>query len=222
MRLPSTSERERVSVSSYWLDDPGSPFTVDVKCTARPFGLPTNSPTSRPKPFGSSRVVRPSPGLTHLARQLIGFLGYRPRWLLSWSLAPLRRLSTSEFTPPRFATPGTFRPQGFSPSRRLTPRPHLQPCFRLVTPLGFPLSRGFPSLLGSASSSPRNAFLAFHPRDAVIITASIEAFADNDPASRITPRTARLQGFAPTVNPYSYERNESNLTADPLLSFPPL
>jgi hypothetical protein len=24
------------------------------------------------------------------------------------------------------------------------------------------------------------------------------------------------------VNPYSYERNESNLTADPLLSFPPL
>jgi 3-polyprenyl-4-hydroxybenzoate decarboxylase len=47
--------------------------------------------------------------------------------------------------------------------------------------LGFPLSRGFPSLSGSVGSSPRNAFLAFHPRDAVIITASIEAFADIDP-----------------------------------------
>jgi hypothetical protein len=188
----------------------------------RPFGLPTDSPASGPKPIGNSRVVKPSPGFTHLARQLTGLLGYRPRWLLSWSSAPLRRLSTSESTPPRFATPGTFRPQGFSPSRRVTPRPHLQPYFRLVTPLGFALSRGFPSLLGSASSSPRNAFLAFHPRDAVIITASNEAFVDIDPASRITPRTTRLQGFAPTANPYSYEQNESHLTADPLLSFPPL
>jgi len=193
-----------------------------VKMTVRPFGLPTDSPASRPKPFGSSRVVKPSPGFTHLARQLIGFLGYRPRWQLSWSSTPLRRLSTSESTPPRLATPGTFRPQGFSPSRRLAPRPHLQSCFRLVTPLGLPLSRGFPSLSGSASSSPRNAFLAFHPRDAVIITASFEAFVEINPASRITPRTARLQGFAPTANPYSYARNESCLTADPLLSFPPL
>jgi hypothetical protein len=48
----------------------------------------------------------------------------------------------------------------------------------------------------------------------------IEAFVKHDPASRISPRTARLQGFAPTANPYSYERNESHLTADPLLSFP--
>jgi hypothetical protein len=127
-------------------------------------------------------VVRPSTGLTHLARQLIGFLGYRPRWLLSWSFLPLRRLSTSESTPPRLATPGTFRPQGFSPSRRLAPRPHLQPCFRLVTPLGSPLSRGFPSLSGSNGSSPWNAFLAFHPRDAVMITASFEAFAELDAA----------------------------------------
>ena len=222
MRLPSTTELERVRVSSYWLDDPDTPFPADVKLTVRPFGLPTDSPAFRPKPSGNSHVVKPSSGFTHLARQLIGFLGHRPRWQLSWSSAPLRRLSTSESTPPRFATPGTFRPQGFSPSRRLAPRPHLQSYFRLVTPMGFPLSRGFPSLSGSVGSSPRNAFMAFLPRDAVIITASIEAFADIDPASRITPRTARLQGFAPTVNPYSYARNESHPTADPLLSFPPL
>jgi hypothetical protein len=155
MRLPSTSERMQVSVSPYWLDDPDSPFAVHVKLTVRPFGLPTDSPASGPEPFGNSRVVKPSPGFTHLARQLTGLLGYRPRWLLSWSSAPLRRLSTSESTPPRLATPGTFRPQGFSPSRRLTPRPHLQSYFRLVTPLGSPLSRGFPSLSGSDGSSPR-------------------------------------------------------------------
>jgi hypothetical protein len=168
MRLPSTTELEQVSVSSYWLDDPDPPFTVVVKITARPFGLPTDSPASGPKPFGNSRVVKPSPGFTHLARQLIGLLGYRPRWLLSWSSAPLRRLSTSESTPPRFATPGTFRPQGFSPSRRFAPRLDVRPCFMPVAPVGFLLSRDFPSLPGPAARHHGNALLAFTPDSQVI------------------------------------------------------
>jgi hypothetical protein len=67
---------------------------------------------------------------------------------------PLRRISPSESTPRRLATPTTFRPQGFAPSRRLTPRSNAQPCFMPVTPMGFPLFRGLPSLSGLSDSSP--------------------------------------------------------------------
>jgi hypothetical protein len=50
---------------------------------------------------------------------------------------PLRRMSPSESTPRRLATPATFRPQGFSPSRRIPPRSDARPCFMPVTPMGF-------------------------------------------------------------------------------------
>jgi hypothetical protein len=61
---------------------------------------------------------------------------------LSWSFFPLRRLSPSESTPRRLATPTTFRPQGFAPSRRLSPRSNARPCFMPVTSMGFAL-QGF-------------------------------------------------------------------------------
>lgn len=68
----------------------------------------------------------------------------------------LRRLSPSESTPRRFATPTTFRPQGFAPSRRLPPRSNARPCFMSVTPMGFLPFREFPSLPGPTGSSPGN------------------------------------------------------------------
>jgi hypothetical protein len=82
---------------------------------------------------------------------------------LSWSLSPLRRVSPGESTRPRLATPGTFRPQGFSPSRRLTPHLNVRPCFVPVTPMGFPLSRGFPPLSGPRVRHPGNTLLTFSP-----------------------------------------------------------
>jgi rubredoxin len=57
---------------------------------------------------------------------------------------PLRRMSPSESTPRRLATPTTFRPQGFAPSRRLSPRSNVRPCFMPVTSMGFRPSGGFP------------------------------------------------------------------------------
>lgn len=57
---------------------------------------------------------------------------------------PLRRISPSESTPRRFATPTTFRPQGFAPSRRLTPRSNARSCFIPVTPMGLCPSGVFP------------------------------------------------------------------------------
>jgi hypothetical protein len=69
------------------------------------------------------------------------------RWAsqqLSWSSVPLRRLSPSESTQPRFTSPGTFRPQSFSLSRRISPRSDARPCFMPVTPMGFSPSGVFP------------------------------------------------------------------------------
>jgi hypothetical protein len=57
---------------------------------------------------------------------------------------PLRRMSPSESTPRRLATPATFRPQGFSPSRRIPPRSDARPCFMPVTPMGFRSPGAFP------------------------------------------------------------------------------
>jgi hypothetical protein len=65
-------------------------------------------------------------------------------WQLSWSFLPLRRLSSGESTPPRLASPGTFRPQGFAPSRRIPPRLNARPCFMPETPMGFRSPGGFP------------------------------------------------------------------------------
>lgn len=48
-------------------------------------------------------------------------------------------MSLGESTSPRFTSPGKFHPQGFSPSRRFTPRRDDQPYFRLEAPLGFSL-----------------------------------------------------------------------------------
>jgi len=68
---------------------------------------------------------------------------------------PLRRLSPSESTSRRDATPTTFRPQGFSPSRRFAPHSDVRPCFMPVTPMGFAL-QGFTLTVRSSGSSPEN------------------------------------------------------------------
>jgi hypothetical protein len=97
---------------------------------------------------------------------------------------PLRRLSPCESTPPRFASPGTFRPQGFSPSRRLSPRQDLPALFQTGNALGvrppgvFP-HRQVPRLLAVELPSWRF-FLRAPPR-----TTGLEAPPDS---SRLNPK----------------------------------
>jgi hypothetical protein len=95
---------------------PSSSLAVTPPTGHRPFGPPT---------------CRSAPGRTAHRQP-------------SWSFSPLRRVSLSESTSPRFASPGTLRPQGFSPSRRITPRPDVRPYFRPVAPLGFRSSGAYP------------------------------------------------------------------------------
>jgi hypothetical protein len=60
----------------------------------------------------------------------------RPR-PLPWGSFPLQRHQRRESTRPGLASPGTFRPRGFSPPRRFTPPSALRVCFTPLTPLGF-------------------------------------------------------------------------------------
>jgi len=89
------------------------------------------------------------------------------RWTfqqLSWSSLPLRRIGPSESTSPRLTTPGTFRPQGFSPSRRLPPRSNARPCFMPITSLGFCSPGGFPHNQVRSARRRRITLLAFFHR----------------------------------------------------------
>jgi hypothetical protein len=88
----------------------------------------------------------------------------RERWAfqqLSWSSAPLRRISPSESTQPRLTSPGTVRPQGFSPSRRLAPRLNARSCFIPVTPMGFCSPGTFPHNQVPCASAPEITLSAF-------------------------------------------------------------
>ena len=137
----------------------GAPCAT-LKSQAR-FGIPIDLPAAQPKPYSSSHVVAPISGFnpTRPANEKtiplpIGSAlpkdcfpsGFRrgSRQQLSWSFLPLRRMDPSESTPPRLASPGTFRPQGFAPSRRFPPRSDLRPYFIPVAPLGFCSTGIFP------------------------------------------------------------------------------
>ena len=115
---------------------------------------------------GSTRHGLPTSQLLPLRRATIAAMSATLMEFLS-----LRRLSPSESTPRRFATPTTFRPQGFAPSRRLPPRSDARPCFMSVTPMGFQPFRDFPSLPGPAGSSPGNCPLDVSPPQCTVNSA---------------------------------------------------
>jgi hypothetical protein len=117
----------------------GPPVHPVISCP--PDDEPSNSPEreSSCSPPESPRNLKETPWLLQ-GRTL-------ERWVfrqLSWSSSPLRRISSSESTSPRFTSPGTFRPQGFSPSRRFAPRLNARPCFMPETPMGFHSPGTFP------------------------------------------------------------------------------
>jgi hypothetical protein len=153
----------------------------------------------------------PLQGTTQLARRRRnpGCSQDRAKQLLSWSSTPLRRCNPSESTPPRFATPGTFRPQGFSPSRRVTPRSNARSCFIPVTSMGFSSPfRGFPSLLGPVARHLRNYPLGVHPQPLHILHRNESCFLTTAPSVTGSRKNhnrvlLHLQGVAPVANPFS-------------------
>jgi hypothetical protein len=76
-----------------------------------------------------------------------------PATLMEFCFPSTREPGRVHSTP--VSRPGTFHPQGFSPSRRFTPRPNVRPCFVPVTSMGFAL-QGFSPAARFRGSSPRN------------------------------------------------------------------
>jgi len=168
--------------------------------------LPAGTPDE--KPFESSeedlRALRPSHHENSKEKSWLLRGRTLERWAfqqLSWSSSPLRRIGSSESTSPRLASPGTFRPQGFAPSRRFPPRSNARPCFMPVTSLGFCSPGVFPhNQVRSASAEGLPSW-----RSSTAATTRIAALQGvwHGWASRLTAQTiGRLQGVAPVVNPY--------------------
>jgi hypothetical protein len=133
---------------------------------------------------------------------------------------PLRRLSPSESTSRRLATPTTFRPQGFSPSRRFAPRPNARPCFMPVTPMGFALQGFSPTVRSRQLVAGEITLLVFFLRNAEQAPHCGGTRLSANPAKdlRHEPLTT-FRVFAPTVDPYRCWTVTSRTAADPLLSF---
>jgi hypothetical protein len=119
--------------------------------------------------------------------------------------------------------PGTFRPQGFAPSRRLAPRSDVRPCFMPVTSMGFTL-QGVPLATRSRSSSLRECPLDVSPPCkplATMLLANSESRRRDlcGPVPLQSP-FGRLQGLAPVTSPCRRSRCYPEYrTVVPLLGF---
>jgi len=147
-----------IGVSPYWLGDPGRAWCNSNESRAYRYSY-------RPTGHSAEAKQRLSCGCAHYRVQ--PNVARRPDRCVPKSTAiqrsttlmeflPLRRLSPSESTSRRLATPTTFRPQGFSPSRRLTPRSNARSCFIPVTPMGFRPSGVFPRCQVPRARHPQN------------------------------------------------------------------
>jgi hypothetical protein len=195
-----------IGVSPYWLGDPGRAYKTQ-KSHAHS-GIPADPPVTPPKRSNSSHAVAPTTGFNptwpaDLAAPSAPKNRKKPtRSATLMEFLPLRRMSPSESTPRRLATPTTFRPQGFSPSRRIPPRSDARPCFMPVTPMGFAL-QGFSLTVRSSGSSPKNYPPGVSPPHCRVNSAIRGARSPQHSieGARVTS-LCRLQGLAPTVNPY--------------------
>ena len=116
---------------------------------------------------------------------------------------PLRRMSPSESTPRRLATPTTFRPQGFSPSRRLPPRSNAQPCFMPVTSMGFHSPGVYPRCQVHPAHHRVDYPPGVSPPHCTVNSAMLGRPLLRKPNQGPNVTSLfRLQGFAPTANPY--------------------
>jgi len=105
---------------------PGLPLPFRDGLPAPP-SVPRDRP-GRPKPAKSSaRGVR------------------RPSWV---SRVPAAHAFPKSPVHPEVPPPGTFRPQGLSPSRRFAPLRAVRACLIPLTPLGHPAFKAFPSRTG--------------------------------------------------------------------------
>jgi hypothetical protein len=149
---PVSRSPSPVRVAAHGFAAPSSP-------SSRPRGLPRIGQLGPEGPHHSLRLGRPPKGTVRMSAPCP-----QARDIPSWGFLPLQRSLRRGSAHPGFASPGTFRPRGFSPPRRVSPP--LGPWPRGPLPfLGFrsvrspftgnqsPTWRHAVQLLGSRSSS---------------------------------------------------------------------
>jgi hypothetical protein len=107
---------------------------------AVPFGLPPGTLSPGRSLATPLLQLRPLQGITRPTCRLPPYGAPTPLM----EFCPLRRMSPSESTGPRLASPSMFRPQGFPPSRRFPPRQDLPALFHAGNAHGVCPSGVFP------------------------------------------------------------------------------
>jgi hypothetical protein len=209
MRLRSTSEVCDQSVyRPIWLDDPGCVFRSSNELTYTLTGIPADQPATPPKRSSSSHAVAPTSG-------------FNPTWPadLAARASPKTSQSGSISDSHGVSSPTTLEPErvystpachtDYVPSsgfRTLSTacsslgRPAL---FHAGNAHGVAPFRGFPSLSGLTSSSPlRLPSWRFSSAKRSKLRNARAPDSPQTPSRACVTSLFRLQGFAPTVNPY--------------------
>jgi hypothetical protein len=141
-------------------------------------------------------------------------LGF-PAALVEFYAPTTLELRRVHFTP--VFSPGTFRPQGVSPSRRLAPRLNARPCFMPVTPMGLCSPGISPHSQVSAALAARLPSRRFSSHPQADHCSDVRRLVPLGLSAHVQT-IRRPQGLAPAVNPY---RREGVLHPRPDGRFPP-
>jgi hypothetical protein len=197
-----------IGVSPYWLGDPGCVVRSSNKLTYTLTGIPADQPATPPKRSSSSHAVAPT-------------TGSNPTWPadLAARASPKTNQSGSISDSHGVSSPTTHKPErvystpachtdyvpssGFrtlSTASSSLGRPAL---FHAGNVHGVPLSRGFPSLSGLTSSSPlRLPSWRFSSAKRSKLRNARALDSPQTQSRACVTSLSRLQGLAPTVNPY--------------------
>ena len=192
----------------------------DSKSHAR-FGIPFDLPVAPPKRHDSSHAVAPTTG-SNPALPANALTSQLPRrvskhrllaTLMEFPFPSTLELRRVHSTPACLT--GYVPSSGFHTLSTVCSSSERPALFHADNAHGISLSRGFPSLPGSAGSSPRKYPLDVSPTHRRIVNTWRPSLHAETRFSDLY----RLQGLAPTVNPYHLRTVTSLAMADPLLSF---
>jgi hypothetical protein len=218
-----------IGVPPYWLGDPGCADCSPNELTYALTGIPADQPATPPKRSSSSHAVAPTTGFNptwpaNLAARA------SPKTSQSGSISDSHGVSSPTTLEPErvYSTPACHTDyvpsSGFrtlSTASSSLGRPAL---FHAGNAHGVSLFRGFPSLSGLTSSSPlRLPSWRFSSAKRSKLRNARALDSPQTPSRACVTSLFRLQGFAPTVNPYRCwtVTSEASGRSPPEL-FPPL
>jgi hypothetical protein len=197
-----------IGVSPYWLDDPGCAFCSPNELTYTLTGIPADQPAASPKRNSSSHAVAPTSG-------------FNPTWPadLAATADPRTEQSSSTSDSHGVSSPSTRKPErvystsvyhtdyvpptGFYTLTTVSSSLERPALFHAGNAHGVLPFRGLPSLSGLTSSSPmRLPSWRFSSAKHSKLRNAGALDSPQAPSRAYVTGLFRLQGVAPTVNPY--------------------